>query len=719
MNKLDSNILSIISANLSDESINELRMVSAALSHNILKIKSDTLFWKERTELLIGKYITMEGDVSFNWKQIYKILLRYIGTGPPYENLPTFEEKDCIDAQKILKKYGHNRPDTDENIIKAIDEEDYNLMDELLRTKPPIYNNSAFIHAKSMGLFEDEITIFLDYNRVDILTMDQTLLFETITDIDFEYLYNSDIMLAVLEKLDVDEDFIGDTLDWSLRYGNYHIINYLIEEKNINISIFYPDRLVEMLVDSHRFSHDETTDIISNILRKFDTNQNFNNQAFLYFIQNIDKNKNIIDCLLDFNKINCSTINQIKLFELLSKDKAGVEILPKILKKCTVKFSNIYYILDDNTSKEFIEILLHYSIFDPRSVIKLPKYLTKLTTEMMSLLKKILQKYNTSNNFNNEAFLHYLSYGNIDMADWVFDHKDMNILNIDTEKLFNLLSKNDATYLLVKILKNQSKFNEYMVYQYLDPAASSEFIEILLYDPRFDPSSLKIVPNFLTQNNADIFLSDPRVNITASYFKYKTAVMRDYIKNSLSGLVVMHYLYGGGVNIYLAPRTASEIDKFYYRFLRFLVSKKPKIINAIGWLTTTIKSLDKNIIYIIPKAADSVLNNITHSYSSKSNRNVYNAFRAFFLLAYQPRYTYKEILKILELEDVDNIAVGMAAKIVGAMLGLDALIKDGLILTKNLQEHIQREKFKDLSNLDYTEPELIYRKPKRYMEINK
>jgi hypothetical protein len=717
MNKLDPDILSIISANLNDETINEMRMVSVSLSNNILKIKNSILFWKERTELLIGKYIMIEDYDLFNWKQIYKILLRYIGTGPPYEILPTFKEKDCIDAQNILKKYGHNRPDTDKNIIEAIDIEDYNLIDGLIKIKPPIYNNTAFLYARSMGLGSDEIISFLDNNRVDILTMDQNLLFETITDTAFNAEYNSDILLAVLKKLDVNKEFIYDTLEWAFKYGDYQIINYLIENKNINISDFYPDRFLDIIINDDLFSEEEVTEIIEKILKKFDTNQKFNNEAFLYFLENIKENKDIIDWLLDTNKIDLLTIEQTTLFKLLSESKVGIKILCKILKNPTIKFktSNIYNSLSDNTSDKFVKILLGDPRFNPELMTKLPKYLTKLTNEMMALLKYIIKKYDTSDNFNNQLLLHYLSYGNMRMAIWVVENKQLNLSNINNEKLFNLLSKNDAVYILSKILKNKSAFDGYHVYEYLDVAASSAFIKILLNDPRFDPSLLKIRPYFLSDTNANVFLSDPRVNITIDYLRGD--IMKEYIKDSLGGLIAMHYLYDGGINIYTTPLISLDIVQFYYKFLRYLVVKKPKMLDAVIWLKTATLSLDKIIINVISNAADSVINNSEYSYGSKYIRSVYYAFKAFFLLAFKPRYTYKEILEMLKKEGVDHHDIGMIAKIIGAKLGLNNLIKDGLIITKNLQIELQRDRF--LPDLAYFDTPLRFQKLDRYTTVNR
>jgi hypothetical protein len=131
-------------------------------------------------------------------------------------------------------------------------------------------------------------------------------------------------------------------------------------------------------------------------------------------------------------------------------------------------------------------------------------------------------KYDTSDGFNKEAFMHFLSHGGIDLADLIFVSRDLDLSNVDNPKLFDKLSEYDAITLLRKILKNEKyKFDGYKIYGYLHPNTCIKFLNILLYNSRFDISLFANIPNFLSKSNANVFLSDPRVNITINYLIYK------------------------------------------------------------------------------------------------------------------------------------------------------------------------------------------------------
>jgi hypothetical protein len=710
MNKLNPDLLSIILANLSDETINDLAATSAVLSENVKIIKNKLIFWKERTELLIGKYIIIKEDDRFNWKEIYDILLRYIGSGK-YVIIPTFLEKDCIDAQNILLKYGHNRHDTDKNIIDTINREDYLQLEELLKIKPAIYNNEAFLHSISERF--DSTDVFFYYGRIDFLTLDQNKLFDillTDDDPDNQY-YFSYILTDMVKKLNTDITFNNKVFFWALRHRDDPLIQYFFDTKKIDISTIDQRKIYDAITNPVEYlAYEHSEDLFMDILKNFKTNEEFNTDVFSYYIESEFTNQeslDILDWLIDFGGVGKSYRNQPKIFELLSEYEVGVKFLLKILKNPDIKFNSgqIYNALSDDTPRKFVALLLRDPRFNPKSIKNLPKYLTKY--EMKSLLKDILKKFETSDNFNNDAFLHYLK-SDIDMANWIFKFKNIDISTMDGYKLFNLLSKNNAINLLKNLMTKKYKYNFdlYKVYLFLDPIVSSEFVEILLRNPIFDPSLLMEAPNFLSKHNANVFLSDPKVNITSNYFLIKGYLMREYIEDSYNGLIVMHYLYSDSINMYTPSQDASDVERFYYRFLRFLVIKKPKMIDAIIWLTKNIKSYNKIVGRVISKVVNSVLSGNQYSNTDIANQDVYYAFRSFFLLAYEPRYTYKKLLDILKTEGASNAAIGMAAKIMGAKLGLDELIRDDLILTKNLQEKIDNMKYVKLSHFDYMNPNL-------------
>jgi hypothetical protein len=178
-------------------------------------------------------------------------------------------------------------------------------------------------------------------------------------------------------------------------------------------------------------------------------------------------------------------------------------------------------------------------------------------------------------------------------------------------------------------------------------------------------------------------------------------IIKEYIKDSRSGLAAMHYLYNNDNNLYSNNDPVSEIQEFYYKFIKFLILNKPLMVDAIKWITNIVGSnyVNTNIRQIIRQSVTSV---IVNKKIKSHNNGYYFVFRAFFLLSFEPRYTYKQILDRLKAEGAKMNDISMAAKIIGAKLGLKQLVEDGLILTNVLNEKIASELNKSINYLDYS-----------------
>jgi ankyrin repeat protein len=223
-----------------------------------------------------------------------------------------------------------------------------------------------------------------------------------------------------------------------------------------------------------------------------------------------------------------------------------------------------------------------------------------------------------------------------------------------------------------------------------------DVIELLLQSPKVNPPINNNYLLFLGSKPGgldilELLLRHPKIDVfnntlTKDLNLYPN--VKKYIKDSLNGLIAMQYLYDMNTtkNIY---RDKMENDQniigLYYKFLRYIIRKKPTLIMALKNLTKLIQVIiineTRSIIY---NAALSVLN-ITN-YSS-SDSAYFFAFRGFLMLSYIPN-KYPDILKILENEGANKQSLYMTAKLLGAQLGLNKLIDSGLTISDELKQKI-------------------------------
>jgi ankyrin repeat protein len=226
-----------------------------------------------------------------------------------------------------------------------------------------------------------------------------------------------------------------------------------------------------------------------------------------------------------------------------------------------------------------------------------------------------------------------------------------------------------------------------------------DIVKLLLNDPRVDPSSDN---NYLIKQAAktgkslivDILLRDPRINVfqedTLNKKFLKQYIMK-FIEDPLSGLVVMNDLYNTGIiDIYWSKNEINTgiltIIDVYYRFLRYLIKKRPSIIIAINKLIDLISNSDSSVKKIIHSAVKSILDpNIKLYLNTQINDFIY-VFRGFLYLVYEPQYTHQKIIDILKNEGANNIALWYIAKLMGAYFGLSGLKKNGLVVTPYLSQ---------------------------------
>jgi hypothetical protein len=66
----------------------------------MIDIINDSLFWKERVQILLRKEIRYCESIC--WKDVYYVLLRFLGDGDLSVYIPGYDKHDHNNAQKFL-----------------------------------------------------------------------------------------------------------------------------------------------------------------------------------------------------------------------------------------------------------------------------------------------------------------------------------------------------------------------------------------------------------------------------------------------------------------------------------------------------------------------------------------------------------------------------------------------------------------------------------------
>jgi ankyrin repeat protein len=215
-------------------------------------------------------------------------------------------------------------------------------------------------------------------------------------------------------------------------------------------------------------------------------------------------------------------------------------------------------------------------------------------------------------------------------------------------------------------------------------------LQLLLKDPRGDPLSLE-------GEDLDIAVD----------------ALKSYTESSRSGMAVMHYLYAektiGGLYESL-HETKTNILGLYYKVLRYIIRKKPLLVDSIKFLNKLCHNVESEAAEVVSLSAKSVIEspfiNFSHKSYKKENMpykfdhiDYFFAFKGFLMLVFDPPYTYTEILEYIKLEGASDIAIGMAAKLIGSQIGIEGLQNDGLIITNDLEHIIEKVLSIDIKQL--------------------
>jgi ankyrin repeat protein len=218
---LPNEILAKILIYLPDESSQALIESYPTLLKNILEIKKDDLFWKERTELLLGKNLKLTTN---NWKVIYDILFEVLLS------------KSLIINDDNLRELVYKLKET--NIIQISDIEfTFNIYKRINIIKS-ILTSSAFLEELRQLWLHNPIAYAIQFNNPDVIAClieagydpsedNIALRFASING-------NLDIVKTLLLDSRVDPSIEeNEALELAVLSGNADIVSFLLKDPRI------------------------------------------------------------------------------------------------------------------------------------------------------------------------------------------------------------------------------------------------------------------------------------------------------------------------------------------------------------------------------------------------------------------------------------------------------------------------------------------------------
>jgi hypothetical protein len=278
MNKIfsipDDVFMSVISY-LPDESIETLNLyVSTLLTNKVTTVKNNNAFWKEHTEILLGKILNID---LRDWKSVYETLKEPIKKDNPFIHI----KSDNPDAVIALIESGYN-PSMDNNstikyiilsghtkIAKYLLENYRDLID------PSTGNNIALRTAATKG-YGDIIRLILQYPTVDSSVGDNITLKYALMVKDTELVKillndkkvstslnkyiielaldtkNVNIIELILKHPDIDPSvYDNHAIIYASRTGNIEAVKILLKDPRVNIVTLYNNALTAAVTNDH------------------------------------------------------------------------------------------------------------------------------------------------------------------------------------------------------------------------------------------------------------------------------------------------------------------------------------------------------------------------------------------------------------------------------------------------------------------------------------
>jgi hypothetical protein len=515
-------------------------------------------------------------------------------------------------------------------------------------------------------------------------------------------IYMDDKTLTRLLSMIVTSEIIRNTIKKNTFW--YERCQILLKRKlifrNINWVLSYR-QLVAVINEIYPIEHviilykDKGVDTI-NILMEIGFDPSVNNNTAIVEAVYFKAIESII-LLLNDSRVDPS-IKDNFIIETVAKGNYNPLLMKLLLENPkidpTINHNRAIFLAVKHGSVEVVKLLLEDPRVDPTID---NNYLIKYAVNVGEIDKvKLLLTYPKVNPgaTNNYAILRAVDNGNIEI---------IKLLSADPR-----VDASASNNLAIKTAADKSiKYKKY-----------DEIIRILLEHPRVDPSidNNYVVKKIISEpENSllfDLLLSNSKITINRDLilnsppYYYSKDYIYNYITNSLNGVIAMHKIhqprhYSLNTILYYSEKKINNIKDLYHQFLQSIIFKRLSLLDRIKKLTNLLSDLEGMSILIINNAVKSILQPSDSIKNLENNDYIY-AFRGFLLLCYKPEYVYSEIIQLLTTEGASKHAIYLASKLIGAQIGLNKLIIDGLYISPQLMKYINNmSSWRFIENLVY------------------
>jgi ankyrin repeat protein len=691
-NNIPIDVFSLIVSYLPDESIVALMKITPILSNKLSIVKKDNIFWKQHTEVLLGRYLQ---NRLINWATVYNEIKKTIKYNHPFVHIKTTH------GFNILIEAGYD-PSADNNFsIISASKAGYTNIVQLLMTDPRVDpsadNNAASIFALQRRHFEVIILLLKD-PRVDPIVGNLAILWASTDG------YTNIIEILITdERLDPSYNNNAALLG-AMKNKHTDIVNLLIKDKRVNPSIPFN----KAIIYTSEFGQTASVEFL---LKDPRVNPATSNNTPIK-IASEKGHTEIVKLLLQDPRVDPSIAYNGPLE--LAAGNGHIEIVRLLLQDPRVDPSRDYNrpirLAAENGHIKTVKLLLQDERVNPADYgnTALESAAKNGHTEIVKLL---LQDSRVNKSNFSDAIKSSAKNGHIEVIKVLLQNSNIDLVNYEDEIILSA-AKNGHIEIVKFLLHDPQIYSSVSkLKKIIEKAILNKYkyiVEIIAQSSMIDIYELERLINY-AYNNGDmelvkLFFQNPKIK--SAYMGRRFGIdnirkiKKSLVKDARAGMFVMYYLYSDSFN-FIDVENRHDISNLskdkdiiyiYDVFLQYLIEQNPTLLNSINYLINLCGILKVSDRYIIHAAANNILNKSNFISESMFHyaRRYFFAFKAYLLLVYEPRYNYQEILNIIDLESECDDCVKFAAVLLGAYLGLSGLKIDGLLISDKIQTTIDQ-----------------------------
>jgi hypothetical protein len=439
------------------------------------------------------------------------------------------------------------------------------------------------------------------------------------------------------------------------------------------------------------------------------------NNYYALFTAAENDNSNIVQLILTNIKVNELILNELLLESVRNNSIKVVELL--------LIYPNINPHINDNQLiilsasfgfNEIVHLLIKYGV-DPSlpnnnalyEAVKNNHYLT-----VKELLKDIRINPSISNNelIKISIRLNYISIFEVLIND---SRVDVSKNNNELIILAASLGRNKHIEDLLKLNSDAG----------VDPSANNNMalmeavsndhydtVKELLTDIRVDPYAQNNQAIIMANKKGYLSIADllkyGRIEQTRDKYKIldKMTIFKNKVKDTLGGLVAGYYIGNSSeilkgndwvTSLYDYPESieTTSNNMFSYNFTIELITNQTSLVPKIHTIEYLLEQWP-DAKHSVNNAVSSILD--PNKILLNPTDDLYGGLRGFLLLCFRPQYTFIEIMNILKKEGNNKEALRLAGKFIGAYLGLNKLVDQGLEIDNILNKYINKIIFRDI-----------------------